>query len=282
MENITKAMYDAMEDKAKRKTVINEGDYIGEDGLWYCGKCHTQKQVRIQVLDEERTPFCLCECANEKYRNTEKMIKEYQKRQRISENRRIGFPDREMQEWTFENDDLANEKITKAMKRYVEHFPEFFRGGKGLLLYGMPGGGKTYAACEVANALIDKGYSALVTNFARLTNVIQGRYDDRQDYIDSLQDYQLLVIDDLGVERRSEYMQEMVFNIIDSRYRQKLPMIITTNLTMQEIKNPNNLGDSRIYDRIIERCFPVEVAGGNRRKKAVRESYNDMKNMLGL
>lgn len=182
----------------------------------------------------------------------------------------------------FCNDDMANEKITKAMKNYVNNFPELLKGGKGLLLYGTVGTGKTYAACEVANALIDKGYPALVTNFARLTNTIQGMYEGKQEYIDSLNRYALLVIDDLGAERKSEFMQEMVFNIIDSRYRAGLPLIITTNLSIQEIKEPSDIGNNRIYDRILERCFPVEISGASRRRKAVRENYNDMKDLLGL
>lgn len=94
--------------------------------------------------------------------------------------------------------------------------------------------GKTYAACEVANALIDKGYPVLVTNFARITNTIQGMYEGKQDYIDSLNEFQLLVIDDLGAERESAYMQEMVYNIIDSRYRAGLPMIYTTNISIEQ------------------------------------------------
>ena len=74
----------------------------------------------------------------------------------------------------------------------------------------------------------------------------------------------------------------MVFNIIDARYRSGLPMIITTNLTIEQIKSPENVNYSRIYDRIIERCFPVEVQGKSRRRAAVRADYNDMKSLLGL
>ena len=187
-----------------------------------------------------------------------------------------------MQNWTFENDDMANERITKAMRNYVDNFADLKKHGKGLLLYGSIGKGKTYAACEVANALIDKGYPVLVTNFARLTNTIQGKFEGKQEYIDSLNQFQLLVIDDLGAERKSEYMQEIVYNIIDSRYRAGLPFIITTNMTIEEIKTPTDIGNARIYDRIIERCFPIEVNGKNRRRKKVIAEYDEMKKLLGL
>jgi DNA replication protein DnaC len=59
-------------------------------------------------------------------------------------------------------------------------------------------------------------------------------------------------------------------------------MIITTNLTINAIKNPDTITKKRICDRILEKCFPIEVKGQNRRHKAVRESYGDMKELLGL
>ena len=104
------------------------------------------------------------------------------------------------------------------------------------------------------------------------------------DFIDSLNRYDLLVIDDLGVERDSAsgYMQEMVFNIVDSRYRSGLPFIVTTNLTADQLKNPADIRYQRIYDRILERCFPVEVTGASRRRKALKETHADVKAMLGL
>lgn len=177
---------------------------------------------------------------------------------------------------------MSNARLTQAMQNYVDNFSAMLKDGKGLLLHGTVGTGKTYAACEVANALIDKGYPVLVTNFARLTNTLQGMFDGKQEYIDSLNKFALIVIDDLGAERKSDFMQEMVYNIIDSRYRAELPMIVTTNLAMDEIKSTESIGNARIYDRVLERCFPIEVSGASRRRKAVRESYNDMKDLLGL
>ena len=260
---------------------IKDGDYIGENGLWYCGICNTPKQTEITVLGEVYRPFCTCDC--EKQRNEAEKEEQRQRdfADKVKVLRQSGFPDKEMLQWTFANDDMENEQITKAMKRYVENFPELKKQGKGLLLYGSVGRGKTYAACEVANALVDKGYSVLVTNFSRILNTLQSTFE-KQEYIDSLNDFSLLVIDDLGIERSTEYAKEQVYNVIDSRYRAGLPMIITTNLSIEDIKNPTDIENGRIYDRIIERCFPVEFKGQNRRHKAVRESYGDMKDLLGL
>ena len=275
------AMVDALEARANVAIKAEEGDYIGDDGLLYCHKCNTRKQTEINILGRVRRPPCLCKCASEKLAAEEEERNRIKFEQRVKELRRMGFPESEMQNWTFANDDLTNEKITKAAQRYVENFSELRKAGKGLLLYGNTGTGKTYTACEIANALIDKGYPVLVTNFARILNTLQGTFE-KQEYIDGFNNFQLLVIDDLGIERDTAFAKEQVFNIIDSRYRSGLPMIITTNLTMEKIKNPEDIENRRIYDRILERCFPLEADGGSRRRKAVREDYETMKNLLGL
>ena len=276
-----KPLINGFERTAAEHIKAQQGDYI-LNGLLHCHKCNTPKQCRVMILGEERTPMCLCKCEIERREREEEERKRVEFMRKIQELRRMGFPESEMQDWTFANDDLSNERITKAMQNYVDNFDSLRKTGKGLLLYGTVGTGKTFAACEVANALIDKGFPVLVTSFPRLTNTIQGMFDGKQDYIDGLNRFQLLVIDDLGTERNSEFMQEMIYNIIDSRYRSGLPFIITTNLTIDEIKKPGDIGRTRIYDRILERCFPIEVSGASRRRKAVREGYEDMKNLLGL
>ena len=277
---------DGIEEKAKQSIKVNDGDYIGEKGLWYCGKCNTPKQVEIEILGKIRKPMCLCRCEIERKEAEEKARKEAEARERlnrrIAENRKAGFPESDMLTWTFENDDKQNIKVTNAMLRYVENFSDMKSKGKGLLLYGSVGTGKTFYACEVANALIDKGYSALVTSFSRLTNTLQSMFEGRQEYIDRLNNFDLVVFDDLGTENNSDTVQKMVYNIIDSRYRSGLPMIITTNLTIEVITKSDIIDKERIYDRIIERCFPINVTGNSRRRKAVRADFEEIKELLGL
>lgn len=194
----------------------------------------------------------------------------------------MGFSDADMQGWTFANDDMANTRVSEIARRYAENFREMKDRGKGLLLYGTVGTGKTFAAACIANALIDQGVPALVTNFARLTNTIGGMYEGKQQYIDGLSRFDLLVIDDLASERDTEYMNEIVFQIIDSRYRSSLPLIVTTNLTAEEIKHPAEVKRQRIFSRLLEMCIPVEVKGADRRKEALKSDFNELKDLLGL
>lgn len=256
-----------------------DSEYIGEDGLLHCSKCHhkTETIIKHPFTGEDRKVRCICKCRTEI-----DDFKDRQKQEELERKKRICFAESNMFNWTFANDDSKNEKLSNAMKKYVENFPDFKKEGKGLLLYGTVGTGKTYFSACIANALIEEGYSVLMTNFARLTNSIQGTFDGKNEFIDSLQRYTLLIIDDLGAERKSEYMQEIVFNIIDARYRSGLPFIITTNLTAEEIRKPQEVGYARIYDRILERCFPIAVMGESRRNKEGKDSFADIKEKLGL
>ena len=269
-----------LEARANGAITTEEGDYV-QDGLLYCGKCNTPKQTRVEVMDMVIFPKCLCKCGCEQRDREAEAERKKELNERIKKYRKMGFPQSQMEYWTFDNDDKGNEKLTNMAKRYVNHFDAMCRDGKGLLLYGGVGTGKTYIACMIANALIDKGVPVLVTNFARILSTLQGTFD-KQEYLDSLNQFKLLIIDDLGIERDTGYAKEQIFNIVDSRYRSGLPMIITTNLTMQKLATEIELADKRVYDRILERCYPVEVAGESRRMKKLINSRDEMKNLLGI
>ena len=262
-------------DSLSARVPHSDSEYIGDDGLTHCSVCHKKTQTIISFMGREKTVRCVCEC--------KKNEMEADRKRREADNRRdICFGVAEMRKWTFENDDRANAKLSDAMMRYTEQFDDFLKIGKGLILYGTVGTGKSYYAACIANRLIDKGYRVKMTNFASLTNQIQDSLKGKQQIIDDLSVYQLLIIDDLGAERKSEYMQEMVFNIIDSRYRSGLPFIVTTNLTGDELKKPQDVSFARIYDRILERCFPIEITGKSRRRKELIETHADIKSALGL
>ena len=274
-------IFAGLEQRAAAAIQAQAGDYI-QDGLLHCGKCKTPKQCRVDFLGTIRTPYCLCQCEVEKREREEAKQRRIEFERYVKDLRRAGFPDDEMQGWTFDKDDGANERITNAARKYVENFDTMRANGKGLLLYGTVGTGKTFTAACIANALIDKGFPCLVTNFARLINTISGMHDGKQEYIDGLNRFTLLVIDDLASEADTEYRNEIIFNVIDSRYRAGLPMIITTNLTAQELKQSADIRKQRIYSRLFERCIPVEVIGQDRRRERLKDDFKAFSDLLGL
>jgi DNA replication protein DnaC len=191
---------------------------------------------------------------------------------RITAYRNTGFKDRELQKCRFDHDDNKSKKASDMCRNYARRFEDFKKAGKGLILFGGVGTGKTFLASCIANELIDNGVPCLVTNFARIINTLQGMYEGKQNYLDSLNEFDLLVIDDLGIERNTEYVNELVYNIIDARYRSGKPMIITTNLKYSDLHNTDDTSKARIYSRIIEMCLPVLVSGEDRRKTKAQDS----------
>lgn len=270
-----------IEERAKMAIKQEEGDYL-VDGLLYCHKCHTPKQCRVELFGQVRTPMCLCKCAIEKRDREEAERKRIERMEEIKRLRRIGFPESEMDKWTFAADDKKLPKISNVMLNYANNFDKMLASGKGLMLYGNVGSGKSFYAACIVNQLIDQGRPCLMTNFSRLVNTIQGMYDGKQDYIDGLNRFDLLVIDDLSAERDTEYMSEIVFSIIDSRYRAGLPLIVTTNLTSDEIKHPADIRKQRTYSRLLEMTIPIEVKGADRRRQKLKSDYAEFSDLLGL
>lgn len=277
-------LIEAMTREASRNSHYKKGDYLNEDGLLMCGKCHTPKQCRfIATWDgKEKKPSIPCDCARER-RNAEDQARQAQNlRIEINRLRKLGFPDSEMADWTFAHDDGTDPKTMSIAHKYVDNFNEMIKRGKGLLLYGPVGTGKTYAAACIANELIDQGRPCLVTNFARITNTLQGMFEGKQRYLDDFNRLDLLVIDDLAAERDTSYMTEMIFNIIDSRYRSGKPLIVTSNLTQAELTAPCSVDKGRVYSRLFEMCVPVEVKGTDRRARKLQNDSADMAKLLGL
>lgn len=275
--NIEKII-DGIEENASQSIKAEQGDYYGEDGLLYCHKCHTPKQCRVEFLGKVRTPMCLCRCEAERREQEEAERKLIQFQAKVKELRRAGFPEAEMQDWTFEHDDGESSQIITVARNYVKNFKKMREDGKGLLLFGNVGNGKTFAAACIANALIDKGYPCLME---RLPDIAQGIFDGDFTCHD-FNKYPLLILDDLGAERKTEYMQEIVFSVIDSRYRARLPLIVTSNLTAEAIKNPADIAYQRIFSRLLEMCLPVECNGEDRRRKILKRDFGQYKDLLGL
>lgn len=166
---------------------------------------------------------------------------------------------------TFEADDGTNEKISRTCRRYVEKWPEIREKNYGLLFYGSVGTGKTFLSHAIANALIVQGVSVLVTNFSKILNVVMSSRD-RQQILDSMNAYQMLVIDDLGAERGTEFAREVTYAVIDQRGQAGLPLIITTNLSLSEIKDAPDMQLRRIYDRLETLCpITLRMVGASRR-----------------
>ena len=251
-------------------------DYINpDDGLKYCGRCHTPKeayfpeQYRKNGLDKH--PIA-CKCAAEERARREAEQQELEQLNRIAMLRSEAFRDIPAAGWRFENAEVMTPQLVKA-KRYFENWDTFRQDGTGLLLFGNVGTGKSYAAGCIANTLIDKMVSVLFVGLSDVVNRMQGNFGaDRDAYLKMLMRPELLILDDLGAERNTSFGRERVFDVVNKRLLTGKPMIVTTNIPLSVIQKATDLDERRIYDRILEVCVPIQFNGENFRKGNTAEN----------
>lgn len=257
----------------------NEAADYAESGLLYCATCHSPKECRIHVFGRERIVRCACVCQIKQWNAEEAERIQRERLIRIQRLKATALQDKALWAYTFERDNGSNPAM-KYVRGYVEHWAAMRDKGEGLLLWGDVGTGKTFAAACIAHAVTEQGYLVLMTNFGKILNSLSGMFsEDKNRYLASLNEFDLLIIDDLGIERNSEYALEQVYNVVDSRYLSRLPFIITTNLSLAELKKPKDVAHARIYDRILERCIPICFAGDNYRKETAQSKLDKLKGM---
>lgn len=255
--------FDMISEISAKENAATVEDYIGADGLLVCGKCGEKKQAHIKTASIDRVVFVACACR----RREEQKMREAQERMdaenRIKELRRRGITSAEGYKQTFANDDGSNPGLMKICHDYVKDWEQNYKKNSGLLIYGSVGTGKSFGACCIANALIDKGIPALVTSLPKLIRAM--RMDDVEQIMRDIESVGLLVIDDFGVERATSFGQECVFEVIDTRVNSGKPLIVTTNLTPASM-NGGGIETQRIYDRVLGVCRAIKCDGVSKRR----------------
>lgn len=264
-------------------------EVVGKDGLRYCTVCGepTEKRIPFPLLDgnggtEERIVAINCRCRREEKKRIEERFRFEENQRRIDELRKLSLMDAKVKDVRFSTYRVneENQRVFKIAKRYVENFEQMLAENQGILFWGNVGTGKSYTAAAIANELLDRRAPVIMTSFIKLLNELGGLDSDDTAYISRLNAATLLVIDDLGAERGTDFALEKVYDVIDSRYRSNKPIILTTNLSFGEMKNCTDIRYNRIYDRIFEMCYPVKVEGMSWRKKEAAARFNDMKKIL--
>ncbi len=252
---------------ARAQQATSDGETYLKDGLRYCQNCHTPRQHIITLFGQQRLVPVMCRCLEEKEAARKRTAERQAQAAEVARLRERCFTEPALGACCFE---AAQESalIVRA-RRYTEQFKRFFDENIGALFSGEVGSGKTFAAACVANALIDRRIPVRMLSLPRLLAELQGRWE-KSALLDELAVCDLLILDDLGSERSSDYALEQLFLIVDTRYRVGKPLIVTTNLTAEELKHPADLRYERIYDRIAELCVTM-VAPGHSRREAVRQ-----------
>ncbi len=270
---------------------VHEGDYYDEGGFLICGKCGEPRQ-HIQEFEKGKDGekpvleglkvVCDCRCDREKKEAEELAKKRSEEMARIQKLKKMSLMDERFADATFENFKVTkyNEKNLRLCKRYATAFDQMLEKCQGLLMWGNVGTGKSFAAAAIANYLLEHQVPVIMTSFTKILEIIDSNRNEESNTINKLSWAKLVIFDDLGAERCTDYALEKVYNIVDERYRQKLPMILTTNLTLQEMKDETDIRYARIFDRIFEMCYPMQFTGQSWRKVAANKRFTEMEKFL--
>ena len=259
-------------------------DYIGSDGLLYCGQCNTRKEREIIWFDgkPKKVPV-MCKCRAEEERLKKEQMQKEEEMRSIQRAKISSMMDDTFRTACFANYQIrnGNERHLKVAKKYCIEFSKMYERNQGLLFWGTVGTGKSYTAACIANYLLEANTSVVMTSFVRILQEMQGFDREREEtFTNKLNSVKLLIIDDLGAERSTDYALEKVYGIIDNRYRAKKPLILTTNLTLQQMQEATDIRYARIYDIIFEMCYPMEFSGVSWRKREAAQRYEETRKIL--
>jgi DNA replication protein DnaC len=158
--------------------------------------------------------------------------------------------------------------LTRQIRGFVRDIEANLEKGRGLWLFGDVGTGKTSLAMLVSKAALEAGRSVAIYSMPRLLADIKETYEDRSEssymqLFDRLVGVDLLHIDDLGAEKRTEWVLEQLYSIINERWQEQRSVVVTTNLVdVDELRG--QIGP-RTVSRLHEMCELIPIMGRDRR-----------------
>lgn len=267
---------DILTDELK-KTLKPEEEYLKDDDI-YCKKCHTRRTC----LGFRRKVRCICKCQKEALDKEQEKIFQYDRLRRIESLRKASLLGEEYKDASFGKTDLyspAYAAIFARCEKFCQVAAEVMSKGHGIYLFGDQGTGKTHLTACMANELLRQGRSVLFTNMGEISKAIRGTFDNKgeseQEFMKRLNNIDFLFIDDFGTERVAKgnedlWLQEKVFDIVNTRYNYNKPTIFTSNYSLAQMVDERGLS-SKTADRIRQKCAAMELRGSSYRKKAQTE-----------
>ncbi len=169
--------------------------------------------------------------------------------------------------------DLQTKIAVNEVKGFIDGLDARLQEGRGLWLFGDTGTGKTTLAMLISKAALEAGKTVAIYSLPKLLARIRRTYDSEPggdsylSFFERLTSVDLLHIDDLGAEKRSDWVLEQLYALVNERYEAQRSILITTNLPHPELEE--QIG-SRTVSRLTQICDEVEVRGEDRRYGSIR------------
>lgn len=261
---------------------------LHEDGMPYCTECGEPLLLKLNItgpmaekLGDTRLVPRNCACMRMMFAEEAEYERKKKQAEKIAQMRRDNLKSERYRKATFAADDGRDPAIRNMCERYVENRAEIIENNIGIAFLGGNGGGKTFWASCIANAMIDAGSTVLMSTLTKLIQEMNANYGEmRYSVMRKIRNVDFLIIDDYGAERGTEFSLEQAFEIIDARYGVEKPLIITANLTEENLKNPANMNYGRSYSRIIEMCPALVRVESRRREEIANKKRETLRTIL--
>lgn len=285
MSNVFSGIGDAVLSARKRAGVQS---ITAADGMEYCAKCGEPLLLALnfegaiaEKLGSTRYVPRNCACMVKMFAEEDAAEAKAKHEAWVKEQKMRCLKSDKYRRSTFAVDDGRNPKIRRMCERYTEKRGDVIEANHGLAFIGGNGGGKTFWASCIANALIEAGATVLMTTLKNLIEEMTADYGaERENVLRRIKNVQFLILDDYGAERGTDYSLEQAFEIIDTRYNVEKPLIITANLTEETLNNPPSMNYARSYSRISEMCPAIIKVEGERREEIAREKRKALAELL--
>jgi DNA replication protein DnaC len=219
-------------------------------------RCRTCNDIGI--IDIGGGNYTDCDC-----------IKQRKKQEKVDKLFKSARIPKRYQDKTLDNFDQSwQQKAYDYSIDYIKNWRGNSDNGRSIFFVGDVGTGKSHLAYAILNKLIEKGVPGMAASVPDLLDDLRGKEDNGA--IEALKEIDLLVLDDLGSQKNTEWVTERLFVILNSRYADLKPTIITSNHRLEVLEKTE--GWARIVDRIIEMSRLVRVEGKSYRQRSGRNA----------
>lgn len=238
-----------------------------------CDVCAEEiKPIRLPLVDEVKMVYPRCSCEVAKYHEEKKARAKQEQQTKLESLLGPRFAG-----CTLENFKVlpGTKTAYQATENFIRNISANIQAGKGLLLFGPPGNGKSHLAATIVRSALATGYTAFFERVPRLLIKIKATYSENSgiteaDILERMVQAGVIVLDDAGAEKWTQWTEPTLYTIVDERYSHKKALVITTNSSLEQLEN--KIG-TRAMDRILEMCDIVENRGASYRqmKAAARQ-----------
>lgn len=249
---------------ANKNLNVKPNDFKDDDGFWVCSVC--KQRMQSVLPNSHSVVYVPCLCDQNKLKEKQNIIKKNMENQLKDKARSDAFNDASMQNIKFSNSAQFNPAIDADITSYINNFYYSKKMGIGKIFYGNISSGKTHCSICLVNKLIDNGFSAKYMNLSR---AVSNYVETKNAFLDYIKTFDLLVIDDFLDGSENDFFLSCTYQIVNSRFESHKPMIIITNLTLNQMKKHSKILSAKIFSKILDVCLPLEINGYQRKNKKI-------------